>query len=128
MKHRKNKLLELSTWIVKKNVFIKTLLSNLIKSWKVTTTPKRAKVLKSHADYFFSRLIKITGQYEEKDAKRECIRFIKENIDWEETGKMVLNTRLPKYKESWNQSSFVADYKMWYRVWDWAPKIMLKLL
>jgi len=47
----------------------------------VTTTPKRAKVLKSHADYFFSRLIKITNQYEEKDAKRECIRFIKENTD-----------------------------------------------
>lgn len=128
MKHQRNKLLQLSTWIVQKNVFIRTLLSNLIKSWKVTTTPKRAKVLKSHADYFFSRLIKITNQYEEKDARRECIRFIKENTDSEEVGKKVLNTLLPKYKADWNQSSFVADYKMGFRAWDWAPKIMLKLL
>ena len=128
MKHQKNKLLQLSTWVVQKNVFIRTMLSNLIKNWKITTTPKRAKVLKSHADYFFSRLIKITSQYEEKDARREWIRFIKENIDTEQEGKKVLDTFLPKYKENWNQSSFVADYKMWYRTWDWAPKIMLKLL
>lgn len=128
MRHRKNKLLELSTGIVQKTVYVRTLLSNLVKNWKITTTPKRAKVLKAHADYFFSTLIRISWKYEEKDARRECIRFIKENTYWEDVGKKVINTLLPKYIESWNKSSFVADYKIWYRSGDWAPKIMLKLL
>lgn len=129
MRHKRNKLLELNTWAKQKNVFIKTQLSCLVKNWKITTTIKRAKVLKSHADYFFSRLIGITEKYPtEKDAKRECIRVVREFIYWEDTGKQVISTILPKYKESWHKNSFVADYKMWYRSWDWAPKVMLKLL
>jgi hypothetical protein len=43
----------------------------------MTTTSKRAKVLKSEADSFFSRLIRMMNKYEEKDAKRECIRYVK---------------------------------------------------
>lgn len=128
MRHRQNKLLEINTGIVKKDIYIRTMLSNLIKNGKTTTTIKRAKVLKAQADYFFSTLVRMNKKYEAKDARRECIRFIKENTYWEEIWKRVINTLLPKYLESWNKSSFVADYKMWYRSGDWAAKVMLKLL
>ena len=43
MRHRINKLTQLNTWAKKKEVFVKILLSNLVKNGKITTTPKRAK-------------------------------------------------------------------------------------
>lgn len=128
MRHQKNRLLELNTWIKKKEVFIKTQLSSLIKNGKLTTTSKRAKVLKAHADAFFSKLLQTSQNYkDEKDAKRECIRLVKTMVAGEDTGKMVIATLLPKYQAS-KQQSFVADYKVGYRVWDASAKIMLKLL
>lgn len=128
MRHKKNKLLELHTGAKNRYVFVRQLLTNLIKNGKTTTTPKRAKVLKSEADSFFSTLIKITKKLDEKDAKRECIRYIKSQIFGEAEGKKVLNVLLPKYKESWATSSFVADYKLGFRVGDGVQKILLKLL
>lgn len=129
MRHQKNKLIELSTGAKERRIFIRQLLSSLIRTGKVVTTPKRAKVLKSEADSFFSKLLQIAKRYaDEKDGKRECIRYVKSVIYWEEDGKKVITTLLPKYKEAGNVSSFVADYKVGFRVGDASPKIMLKLL
>ena len=128
MRHKKNKLLELHTWAKNRQVFVRQLLTNLIKNGKTTTTPKRAKVLKAEVDSFFSNLIKMTKKLDEKDAKRECIRLIKSQIFGEAEGKKVLNVLLPKYKESGATSSFVADYKLGFRVGDGVQKILLKLL
>jgi ribosomal protein L17 len=128
MRHQNNKLIQLSTWDKKKSIFMRQLLSNIINSGKVVTTPKRAAVLKSMTDWFFSKLLEITDRSEtSEDAKRECIRYVKSVVYWEETWKKVINTLLPKYKEAGNKS-FVADYKVWFRVWDASPKIMLKLI
>lgn len=127
MRHQDNKLLELNTWNKKKSVFIKTLLSNLIRTGAVTTTPKRAKVLKAEADSFFSTLIRLDSKYTEKDAKRECINFVKSSIYGETEWKKVIETFLPKYRElKWK--SFVANYKIWFRKWDASEKILLKLI
>lgn len=128
MRHKLSKMIELDTGTKKRQVFVRQLLTNLIKNGKTTTTPKRAKVLKAEADSFFANLIRISNKLEEKDAKRECIRLIKSTIFGEEEGKKVLNVLLPKYKESGATSSFVADYKLGYRVGDGVQKIMLKLL
>lgn len=129
MRHQKNRLIEVNTWAKERRVFMRQLLTSLVRSGKVVTTLKRAKVLKSHADAFFSRLIKMTNTYKnEKDAKRECIRYVKAEIYGEEDGKKVINVLLPKYKESGATSSFVADYKVGLRVGDAAPKIMIKLI
>jgi len=49
---------------------------------------------------FFAHLVKLSKKLEEKDAKRECIRYIKSKIYGEPEGKKVLNTLLPKYIES----------------------------
>ncbi len=128
MRHKKNRLHELHTWAKKKDVFVRQLLTNLIKNGKTTTTPKRAAVLKSEVNSFFAHLVKLSKKLEEKDAKRECIRHIKSKIYGEPEGKKVLNTLLPKYIESWATTGFVADYKLGHRVGDGVQKIMLKLL
>lgn len=128
MNHKKNRLLEINTGIKTKTVFVKNLLSSLIKNGKVTTTPKRAKVLKSEADKFFSNLLNICKRFDDaKDAKRECIRYVKLMIYGEDDGKKVINTLLPKYQET-KQKSFVADYKVGYRTGDATPKILVKLI
>ena len=121
-------MLELDTGAKKRDVYIRQLLTNLVKNGKTTTTPKRAKVLKSEIDSFFAKLVKITKTHDEKDARRECIRYIKSIIYGEAEGKKVLNVLLPKYIESWSTSSFVADYKLGFRVGDGVQKILLKLL
>jgi hypothetical protein len=68
------------------------------------------------------------NKYEEKDAKRECIRYVKSVLFGKEEWKKVIEKLLPKYKEWWQTSSFVSSYKIWHRIWDWAEKILIKLL
>ncbi len=128
MRHKKNKLLELHTGAKKRDVFVRQLLSNLVKNGKTTTTPKRAKVLKSEIDSFFANLVKMNKKLDEKNARRESIRYIKSVIFGEAEGKKVLNVLLPKYIQSWSTSSFVADYKLGFRVGDGVQKILLKLI
>lgn len=127
MRHRINKLKELNTGAKKKDVFLRNLLTSLVKSGKITTTPKRAKVLKSEADAFFSKLVKTYNRYnEEKDSKRECIRIIKATIYGEQEGKKIMNDLLPRYIADKNQS-FVSTYKLGFRKGDAAEEVMLKL-
>ena len=56
------------------------MITNLIRNGKVTTTSKRAAVLKSEADTLIGRLVSNTQKYSETDAKRENIRLIKSVI------------------------------------------------
>lgn len=128
MRHKNNKMLELETGAKKRQIFVRQLLTNLVKNGKTTTTPKRAKVLKSEMDSFFADLVKLNKKLSEKDARRESIRYIKSIIYGEAEGKKVLNVLLPKYMESGSTSSFVADYKLGFRVGDGVQKILLKLL
>lgn len=128
MRHRINKLTQLNTWAKKKDVFVKIMLSNLVKNGRIVTTPKRAKVLKAEADAFFSKLVRTYSRYsDENESRRECINIVKSDIFWEEEGKKVINILLPKYLQE-KPASFVSSYKMWFRKWDAAEKIMLKLL
>jgi large subunit ribosomal protein L17 len=128
MRHRINKLKQLNTGAKKKDVFIRNLLTSLVKRGKVTTTPKRAKVLKAEADSFFSKLVKTHNRYDEENAsRRECIRIIKATIYGEDEGKKVINELLPKYIADKNQS-FVRTYKIGFRKGDSAPTTMLKLM
>lgn len=127
MRHKHNKLLEVNTGAKSKSVFMRMQLSSLIRAGKLTTTPKRAKVLKAYADEFFSRLQNIVAKYEEKDAQREAIRYVKSVVYGEAEGKKVIETLLPKYKEEGKKSGFTTEFKLGYRVGDASQKIMLKL-
>lgn len=94
----------------------------------VTTTTKRAKVLKSEADSFFSRLIGLSKRYDEQGARREAIRIVKSTIFGEDAGKKVVNELLPKYTSEKRTSSFVADYKIGFNKGDASEKIRITLL
>ena len=127
MQHRKNALLEINTGVKSKWVYIRQMLTNFVRNGKVTTTSKRAAVLKAEADNLISRLISNTKNYSEADAKRENIRLIKSVIYSEAEGKKLLNDLLPKFIESGKKSGFVCTYKLGYRLGDWAEKILVKL-
>ena len=127
MQHRKNALLEINTGVKSKNVYIRQMLTNLVRSGKVSTTSKRAAVLKSEADSLIARLIDNVKNYDEKDAKRENIRLVKSVIYSEAEGKKLLNDLLPKYVESGKRSGFICTYKLGYRLWDGAEKVLVKL-
>lgn len=102
-------------------------LTSLVRSGKITTTPKRAKVLKAYADSFFSTLVSLYDQGDEKVAKREAIKLVKATIYGETDGKKVIDTLLPKYLSEGKKSGFITSYKMGFRVGDGAAKVMLKL-
>lgn len=127
MRHKYNKLLQVNTGAKSKSVFMRMQLSSLLRAGKLTTTPKRAKVLKMYTDEFFSTLLNISAKYEEKDATREAIRFVKSVVFGETEGKKVIETLLPKYKEENRKSGFTTEFKLGYRVGDASQKIMLKL-
>lgn len=126
MQHRKNDLLDINTGVKSKWVFIRQLLTNLVRNWKVSTTVKRAEVLKSEADSLISRLISNTEKYSESDAKRENIRLVKSVIYSEEDWKKLLNDLLPKFIESGKKSWFTCTYKLGYRKGDWAERLLVK--
>lgn len=127
MQHRHNTLLEINTGVKSKWVYIRQMLTNLVRNGKVTTTSKRAAVLKAEADALIGRLISNTKNYSEADAKRENIRLIKSVIYSEAEGKKLLNDLLPKFVESGKMSGFVCNYKLGYRLGDGAEKILVKL-
>ena len=130
MRHKYNKLIELTTGQhqTRSNV-IRTLLTNLVRTGELTTTSKRAKVLKSEADAFFGRLTGLFDRYsDEKDVRREAVRYVKSMIFSEAEGKKVVDELLPKYHAAGKKYGFVADYKMGYRKGDGAEKIMLRLI
>lgn len=128
MRHKHNQLLELSTGDKTYSVFVRQLLTNLIRNGKITTTEKRAKILKSEANAFFSRLVRLHKTLEAKDARRESIRYIKSLIYGEAEGKRALEVILPKYVATDAPKSYVADYKLGHRVGDAAQRILIKLI
>ena len=127
MQHRHNTLLEINTGVKSKWVYIRQMLTNLVRNGKVTTTSKRAAVLKAEADALIGRLVSNTKNYSEADAKRENIRLIKSVIYSEAEWKKLLNDLLPKFIESGKMSGFVCTYKLGYRLWDGAERILVKL-
>lgn len=129
MRHQHNRLLQLHTGQHQtKSNYLRTLLTNLIKSGFVKTTPKRAAVLKSYADHFLHRLTTMKDLYTEpKSIDRESIRLIKSIIWTEEEGKKVMSDLLPKYTSEWKTYGFVSNYKLWFRKGDGVEEILVKL-
>ncbi|NOZ44239.1 MAG: hypothetical protein GXP45_03760 [bacterium] len=128
MRHKHKQTIKLNTGVKKKSVFKREMLTNLVRTGRLVTTPKRAKVLKADADSFFAHLIDLATRYaDEKDGKREAIAYTKSVIFGKEEGKKVIEVYLPKYLEAKKTSSFVENYKLGFRKGDAVEKIMLKL-
>ena len=128
MRHQFKRTYEINTGDKKQSIFVKQLLSSLVRSGHVTTTPKRAMVLKATADKFFSRLVSKYKSYENPaDGRRECIRVVKATILGEAEGKKVVDVLLPHYLATPKQS-YIADYKLGPRKGDGAEEIRVQLL
>jgi len=119
----------MNTWDQKATLIIRNLMTSLIKYWQIKTTKKRAKVLKSEMDKFLSRLVGLFDKYsDEKDVKREAIRYVKTLIFTEEEWKKVVNDILPKYKEKGMKAWFIQDFKLGARPGDNAEVVLIKLI
>ncbi len=90
------------------------MLTNLVTSGYITTTPKRAKVLKAYADHFFARLVKLHAERPE-DAARESVRYVKSVIWTEDAGKKVVSELVPAYISQSRTSGYIANYKLGFR-------------
>jgi ribosomal protein L17 len=99
MRHKKNKLIELNTGMQKRTLVMRNLLTSLVKHGEITTTPKKAKVLKAYADSFFARLMGNFVKYQQtSDVRRESIRFVKDTIFGNDEGKKVVNDLIPQFR------------------------------
>ncbi len=144
MRHRYNKLKYLETWVVKKQLVVRNLLTSLIKYWQVKTTPKRAKILKSVADKFFYRARRIFLRYkDDKIVKNELIRLANiylTNDGWpyryggkrKESGQLNVKEKFvdliaPKLRELDLTGGYVESYKLGFRKWDSTEEILVKL-
>ncbi len=128
MRHRYKKTLDLVVGVKAPKVAMTELLTNLVTSGKVITTEKKAFILKSHADSFFSRLVQTyTAQEDEKNSRRVCAGIIKAAVYGDIAGKKVLDEILPKYLKTKKVSGFVADYKVGFRKGDGSLKVLVAL-
>lgn len=126
MRHQRNRLIELNTGegITRSNL-LRSMLTNLIRYDRITTTNKKAKAVKAFADHFFA---KIVGYGTESDGKRNAISYIKSIVWTEEEGKKALNILAPRYAWSNHVGGYTQMFKLGFRKGDTAEKVMIKLL
>ena len=126
MNHRKKRTIvaKISS-VQKKSLIMRNLLTSFVKYEKITLTPKKAFLLKSMTDKFFSRLLKITNNLDESSARREVIRYVKSVIFGNDEWKKVVNDLLPRIVSSNKQTWFVSSFKLWQRKWDGAEEVLL---
>jgi len=145
MRHRYKKIKYLNTGVVKKQLVLRNLLTSLIKNWELITTPKRAKVLKSFADKFFNRVMRLIKKYSnnEEMLKKEVIKLV--NVYFTNDGgpyrfggkrkaagqlnvkEKFVDLMVPALKELDITTGFIQDYKLWFRKGDWVEEILVKL-
>lgn len=129
MRHRYNKLLELSTWVQKKWNVVRNLITSLLREKRITTTPKRAKVLRYETEKLFAKLVRTYNSYENKE---DSLREVKRILDKVVFDKKLINTTLEEkllpYLEEKRTSWFVRNYRVWIRTWDSVEKIMVELI
>ncbi len=129
MRHRYNRLKELSPWAQKTDLRLRNLVTSLVENWQIKTTSKKASILKREADKFFSNLVSASTRYEnEKDWRALNISLIKWYINSDSAWKKLVNELLPKYIQAWKKFGFVQTFKLWYRKWDWAEEVVVKLV
>lgn len=128
MRHKYNKLKQVDTWIQKKEIVFRNMLTSLIKNGQIKTTPKRAKVLISTTDKFLSSLMGLFDKYEEKEVRRLAISKVKSYIMTRDEWKKVVDNLLPKYKEEWRKTWFTTTYKLWFRKGDGVEEVLVKLV
>lgn len=127
MRHKHKRVLEINSWIHKSRTVLRNMLTSLILHGSITTTAKKSRSLKSFADSFFSRLVRIQSRNPDA-AKRDSIMYIRSVLYSEVAWKKVMSDLLPKFVWAKKNSWFVSNYKLWFRSWDAAEAVLVKLV
>ncbi len=117
MRHRHKKV-KITNCRAHADSITRNLIASLIKSGKIKTTEKKAKVLRSEMEKLIARSL-----------KRETVHAIREaqSVFYEkEVSKMFFDQVLPASKE--RKSGFVRTYKLGNRSGDNAAMVMVELI
>ena len=130
MRHHYNRFLELNTGVQKKSNVVRNMLTSLVKHKRVTTTSKKAKVLRYEAEKFFAKLVRTYNRFENKeDALREVKRIILANtFGGDDTVEIVLDDKLLPYIQEGRTSGYTRLYRVGVRQGDNVEKVMVELV
>jgi len=129
MRHRYNRFLQLTVWVQKKSNVVRNLITSLLKYKRITTTPKRAKVLKYEVEKLFAKLVKTYNKYsDEKDSLREVRRILNSIVFEDNIIDSIINDKLLAYIDEKRTSGFIRLYRVWVRKWDNVEKVMVELI
>lgn len=107
---------------------LRNLLTSLVAHNQIVTTQKKAQVIKSTANSFFSRLVRLYSTRDAAEARRESIRLIKATLYTDAEGKKLLDELLPRWIDNEVTNSFVIDVKLGPRAGDAAEQVLVKLM
>ncbi len=129
MRKRYNRLLELNTGIQKKSNVLRNLITSLLEHKRITTTPKRAKVLRFEIEKLLSKLVRTYNRYDNKeDSLREVRRILSQIVYKKELIDNIIDNKILTYIENNKVSWFTRIYRVWVRSWDAVEKMMVELI
>jgi len=129
MRKRYNRLLELNTGIQKKSNVLRNLITSFLEHKRITTTPKRAKVLRFEIEKLLSKLVRTYNRYDNKDDSiREVKRILNKILYKNELIDEIIEKKLLSYIEEGKVSWFTKNYRVWIRNGDSVEKIMVELI
>jgi len=129
MRKRYNRLLELNTGIQKKSNVLRNLITSFLEYKRITTTPKRAKVLRFEIEKLLSKLVRTYNRYDNKDDSiREVKRILNKILYKNELIDEIIEKKLLSYIEEGKVSWFTKNYRVWIRNGDSVEKIMVELI
>lgn len=112
MRHRVKKTKVFNSGIQKKSLVMRSLLTNLVRSGHMVTTPQKSFVLQAFADKFFARLVRLAMEADVDAGRREMIRVVKSVIFTEDEGKKIVNDLVPSFVQATRTAGFVSRHKM----------------
>ena len=129
MRHHYNRLLELNTGVQKKSNVLRNLITSLFREKRLTTTPKRAKVLKYEVEKLFAKLVRTYKRYDNKeDSLREVKRILTAIVYDKAVIDDIIESKLLPYIEENRVSWYVRNYRVGVRKGDAVEKIMIELV
>ena len=130
MRHHYNRFLDINSGVQKKSNLIRNLITSLIENKRVTTTPKRAKVLRYEAEKLFAKLVKTYNRFENKDdAIREVKKILLANtFGGDKIVNKAIEDKLMQYIQENRKSWFARLYRVGIRKGDNVEKIMVELI
>jgi large subunit ribosomal protein L17 len=129
MRKRYNRLLELNTGIQKKSNVLRNLITSFLEHKRITTTPKRAKVLRFEIEKLLSKLVKTYNRYDNKEESlREVKRVLIKIVYKKDLIDSIIEDKLLSYIEEGKVSWFTRIYRVWVRNGDAVEKVMVELI